>query len=325
MKSLKKILKWFGITILLLLLVLFITIQLRWDRTFEAPYPEITATIDSAVLAKGAYLVNGPAHCNECHIQLNEYASVLEGKNVPPAGGFEFVLPFGSVYTKNITPDKTNGIGRYTDGEIARVLRYGIRPDGTALIDFMNFYQMSDEDLTAVISYLRSLPAVSREIPENKWNFLGKALLSFLIKPSGPVEGERPKSVSPDTTAVYGKYLANSIANCGGCHTNRDLKTGKYIGEPFSGGFKMEDATGESKNVFCYTPNLTPDPTTGHMFSWTEADFITRFRSGKLIKESAMPWGPFKNFSDNDLKAIFAYLKSLPPSENKIAMIRVVE
>jgi cytochrome c553 len=145
-------------------------------------------------------------------------------------------------------------------------------------------------------------------------NTLGMVLNAFVFKPVGP-EGEAPKTTPAPGTVEYGKYLAYSVANCRGCHTNRDLQTGAYIGPEFAGGFAMP--IDGKENAFCVTPNLTPDPETGRMATWTEERFIERFRGGKTIKASHMPWGPFKSFSDADLKAIYAFLKTLKPIKNE--------
>lgn len=315
MKTLLKILKWTGIVILVIIVGLLIVVLTTWNKTYDAPMPDVKASTDSLVIARGEYLVFGPGHCGECHTDLEGYKKVVLGEQMPLSGGYEFKLPFGAIYTKNITNDKETGIGRYTDGEIARTIRYGVKPDGHTLIPFMNYQLMSDEDLTAVISYLRTTAPVKKEIPENHWNILGKAVLAFVLKPTGPSETPA-KSITADTSAAYGKYLTNAISNCNGCHTPVDFRTGKPIGEPFSGGNKLESATLEP-GVFMMTPNLTPDPETGRITNWTQADFIQRFSEGKLAPESAMPWGPYKNFSESDLKAIYAYLKSLPPVKHE--------
>ena len=90
--------------------------------------------------------------------------------------------------------------------------------------------------------------------------FLGKAVKAFLIKPMGPLDVERPKAVTPDTSVAYGEYLANSVSNCAGCHTTRDLMTGAYIGEQIAGWAGME---GNTEGTCFTTPNLTTDPETG--------------------------------------------------------------
>lgn len=301
--------------ILVLIIGLLAVVLTTWDKTYDAPMPDIKASTDSAVIARGEYLVFGPGHCNECHTDLEGYKKAVVGEKVPLSGGFPFKLPFGTVYSKNITNDKETGIGRYTDGEIARTIRYGVKPDGHTMIPFMRYQGMSDEDLTAVISYLRTTEPVNKVIPDNEWNLMGKAVLAFFIKPEGPATPP-PAKVIPDTTAAYGKYLTTDISNCANCHTPLDMKTGKPIGEPFSGGNIFESATLEP-GVSLMSPNLTPDPETGRITKWTRQEFIERFGEGKKLPESAMPWGPYKNFSENDLKAIHAYLTSLPPVKHE--------
>src|SRR5690349_24786238 len=155
-RKIRKIFKWTGIIIVSLALLVTITVALRQDLEFESPYPQITASTDSAIIARGKEIVFGPAHCASCHSTANADSLLDLGIAPPMSGGYEFKLPFGSFYTKNISPDKETGIGRYTDPEIARLLRYGVKPDGSAVLDFMPFHDVSDEDMTAILSYLRS-------------------------------------------------------------------------------------------------------------------------------------------------------------------------
>jgi mono/diheme cytochrome c family protein len=307
----RKILKWTGITILSVILILVIVVAGRQNLRFDAPYPAIKASADSAVIAHGKEIAYGPAHCADCHYAGNADSVFKLGQEPALSGGRIFELPLGNFYVRNITSDSITGIGRYTDGEIARVLRYGVRPNGTAVIDFMPFHDMSDEDLTAVISFLRSSKPVRNPVPDHTVTMLGRVIKAFMIKPVGPT-GEVPKSIPRDTTAVYGKYLANSVANCAGCHTNRDLMTGAFIGEPFAGGLKFE----ESGVPTLISPNINPN-TPGRLYGWSQQDFINRFRMGKTIAYSHMPWNSFKRMSDNDLKAIYNFLKSLPAATAK--------
>ncbi len=309
MKMIKKILKWTVIVIVVLIAVVVIAVFARQGKTYDAPYPEIAAVTDSAMLARGEYLIYGPAHCSGCHSPMEYQERIAKGERLPLEGGFKFPLPFGDLYTPNITPDET-GIGKLTDKDIARSLRYGVGYDGRPLFDFMPFHNLTDEDLTAVISYLRTMPAVKKEIPQPEWNFMGKFVYAFFIEPIGP-EGNVAKSVAPDTTAAYGEYLANYVANCRGCHTNRDLKTGAYIGEYYSGGFAMPSSMQPGKAVV--TRNLTPDAETGSMYGWNQKRFIERMRLGRVVPLSEMPWDQFKSMSDNDLKAIYSYLQTLKP------------
>ncbi|NJN42680.1 MAG: hypothetical protein HC811_11045 [Flammeovirgaceae bacterium] len=140
MKTFLKILKYLGIVVVLVVVVFVSMVFLRHDRTFDAPYPTVQISTDSATLARGKYLVYGPAHCSFCHVPLSEFERVERGEEVALSGGFNFKLPFGTVYAPNITPDPETGIGKLRDEEIARSLRYGIRHDGRAIIDFMPFY-----------------------------------------------------------------------------------------------------------------------------------------------------------------------------------------
>ncbi|MBL7872376.1 MAG: cytochrome C [Cyclobacteriaceae bacterium] len=311
-----------GILLLLVLaavgFVLFVTFN--YERTFDAPYPSIKASTDSALIARGKYLAYGPAHCSHCHISLTQFARVERGEEVPLSGGFPFKLPIGTIVTPNITPDNETGIGKLSDGEIARALRYGVRHDGRAIIDFMPFYDISDYDLTAIISFLRTQTPINAFQPINHdWNFMGKAVMALVMKPMG--DGEVPPSPAPDSTAAFGKYLVDNVANCRGCHTNRDMMTGAYIGPDMAGPTKFEVfdlATGsiiEGKHIVA--PNLTPDPETGRITDWTKQDFLARFRRGTLIPGTPMPWGPFGRMSDMELIAIWKYLQTLTPVKSE--------
>ncbi len=309
----KKFLKWTGLSLLFLVVALVITVWALQYKNYDAPYPEIHASKDSAVIERGRYLVTSSAHCADCHAPESLYADVALGKEVSLHGGRVFNLPLGTLQAPNITNDAT-GIGDFSDQEIARSLRYGVGRDGRALFPFMPFQNLSDDDLTAVISYLRTTKPVKNDIKIRKLNPLGYVANAFLIKPVGP-EGTPQKSITPDTLVEYGQYLANSVSNCRGCHTNRDLKTGAFIGAAYAGGFHMESII-DPKNYEVVTPNITPDPQDGHIKDWSEQKFIERFRQGKLNPHSAMPWGPFKRMSDVELKAIYKYLQTLKPESN---------
>lgn len=303
-----------GIAILLAGILIYV--QLTWNKKFEATYPEISASKDSALIARGRYLAFGPAHCGSCHVPMDKMREVENGLEIPLSGGWALTIPPGTFVAPNITPDTETGIGRLTDGEIARTLRYSIGSDGRCVMPFMPFQGMSDEDLTAVISFLRSQQPVKFQQPKSQQpTLLGKVIFSFgLIKPVSP-EGQPPKSVAIDSTAEYGKYLTNYIANCVGCHTNRDMKTGKFTGTPFAGGLQMEpESPGGNGHM---SPNLTPDAS-GVLTNWDETTFITRFKKGRVLKDSPMPWGAFSRINDLELKAIYRYLKSLDPVENKV-------
>ncbi len=313
MKTFKNIVKKTGLAVMLILLLIAAVVFVRKDRTFDAPYPDIHAVKDSAVINRGKELVYGAAHCAHCHAPVEQLPSIERGEIVPLSGGHLFDIPPGKLYTHNITSDRETGIGAWPDSVLARSLRYGVGHDGRALPDFMPFQHLSDGDLTAIISYLRTVAPVRNSVPKSEWNLLGKILKALVIVPVGP-SLEIPKSVTPGPTVEYGKYLAESVANCRGCHTERDLKTGKYTGIPYAGGFHIPCEVNPAMELV--TPNITSDPATGKLANWTEEDFLQRFRKGKVIHESMMPWGPFSRLADDDLKAIYRFLKTVPPVKN---------
>jgi mono/diheme cytochrome c family protein len=317
---LKKIFKGALVALLVLTLALVGFVALRQNRTFDAPYPAIKASGDSAVIARGKYLVYGAAHCADCHSPVGTEEKVDAGETVPLSGGRYFQIPPARLYVPNITPDPS-GIGNMKDEVIARALRYGVGHDGRALFDFMPFHNTSDEDLTAIISYIRSTDPVHNEVPKSEYSVLGRILKALVLEPVGP-SMEVPEKVTPDSSVEYGRYLAVSVANCRGCHTDRDLKTGAFIGKDYAGGFAMESPM-DSRYTF-YTPNISPDKQTGKMASWTEEQFIKRFRQGKIIHQSPMPWGPFSRLDEQELKAIYRFLQTVTPVEKKIEHTYVV-
>jgi mono/diheme cytochrome c family protein len=291
-------------------------VNLRWKRTFESEYPALHASSDPSVIERGKYLAYGPAHCAYCHTPETDHAALDAGQQVPLRGGMQFDLPFGKVYSRNLTPDPETGIGSRTDGELARILRHGVRADGRAAIPFMEFHDMSDEDLVAVISFLRSQPAVKNEVPDHAFNFMGKGIMAFLIEPVGPAKAPPAKSPAVAPTVERGEYLANNIAACVSCHTNRSMKDGSYIGPQFAGG--QVQMLSSDPNTVLVTPNLTPDPKTGHITNWTEDEFVARFRQGVKIKGSHMPWGAFARMHEDDVRALYRYLRNLQPVENNV-------
>jgi mono/diheme cytochrome c family protein len=308
----KKILKRVAIGLALFLVLgvsgLAIAVKLRENRTFDAPYPTVTASKDPAVIERGRYLATGIAHCTSCHGDPEQVAAgALEPRL---SGGMMFDIPPGQFFVPNITPDEKTGIGRYTDAQLARALRFGVRHDGRAMLPFMPFANLADDDLVAVLSYLRAQPAVEHAVPEHDPNLLGRFAKAFILEPHGPTK-PIVASMKPDDTAAYGEYLANSVGNCFGCHTQHDMKTGAVIGKPFAGGSEVE----EHGKTF-YPPNLTPDPETGRITQWTEEQFVARFQHA-VATDSPMPWATFSRINENDLRALYRYLHTLPAVVNK--------
>ena len=125
----KKILKWTGLVILFIILGLTVTVMARQHLTYSAPYPEIKASTDSAIIAKGRHIVLGPAHCVDCHSTIKNVDSVLKlGQDPVLSGGNKFDLPFGKFYTRNLTSDKETGIGNLTQDTATVLVHF---PDNT--------------------------------------------------------------------------------------------------------------------------------------------------------------------------------------------------
>jgi mono/diheme cytochrome c family protein len=259
-------------------------------------------------------VVRTVASCPICHGDPKMRDSTLAGVEVPLSGGFEFDIPPGKFYPRNITPDRETGIGSFTDGQIARALRYGVGHDGRALMPFMEMQGLSDEDLVAVVSYLRTQPPVHNVVPAHQPNLLGMIVkATVLANPVGP--RETPLKTDPHgATVENGRYLVESVANCWSCHSQRDYKTGAIIGAHLAGSTMPDDWN--PKRTW-HPVNLTSDPTTGRLSKLSEDQFVARIRAGRVIPGSPMPWQQFQRMNDEDLRAIYRYLKTVPPVVNE--------
>jgi len=289
--------------------------NLKFDNT---PYPEVAASTDSAVIARGHYIVRSLAPCAACHGDPGQRDAWEKGEDVALSGGYEFVIPPGKFRVRNITPDPT-GIGTFSDKAVARALRNGVGHDGRALLPFMEMQGLSDEDLVAVVSYLRSQPPVHNEVPMHEYNLLGKIVkATALANPVGPKEA--PPKVSPHGANVEnGKYLVESVALCGACHTQRNQATGAFEG-PYLGGATGFDAT---DSLSWSPPNITSDPT-GKLSQMTEDEFVMRVHAGRVIEHSPMPWQTFRTMHEEDLRAIYQYLKTVPPVSRDVGPPKVL-
>jgi mono/diheme cytochrome c family protein len=288
----------------------------RYPRTWDRPVPDVHALTDSAVIERGRYIVYGPGRCADCHTPDEARDTLNRGETVPLTGGPGERTYLGTWTAPNLTPDPTTGIGRVTDGQLARMLRYGVNRDGHAALPFMDaFANLTDEDLVAVISFLRSQPPLPGTPPKATVNALGMIALVYFIEPYAPTS-RPPARLTPEPTAAYGAYIAQALAGCGVCHTARDLQTGAYLSPPFSGGLAFKSRL--HPNSMYVSPNLTPDPATGHITGWTEDTFLQRFRRGLVYADSPMPWGGFSRMTDTDLRALYRYLHSLPPVRHDV-------
>jgi mono/diheme cytochrome c family protein len=283
---------------------------LRATRQVQAPYPDIRASTEPAVIERGRYLVEGAAHCGECHGVVEPKGASRMGR--PLVGGLEFELPVGTFRVPNITPDPETGIGKIEDKAIARLLRYGVKPNGEMALPFMPYADLSDEDITAIISYLRTQKPIKHEVAPHDVNPLGRVVQAFVLQPKGPSEPPR-RRVPPAATPAYGKYLTHSVGNCVMCHTQVDRRTGAFAGPLFGGGAVHDGGTNPDQKFV--SPNLTPDPRWGWLRGWDEDAFVARFRAGRVHANSPMPWESVQNMTETDLRAIYRYLQTLTPAQ----------
>jgi len=299
----------------LVVVVFAVFVASRQNLKFnDTPYPEITASTDSAVIARGEYIVSAVAPCSSCHGDTAQAAVAAAGGLVPLSGGFMFDIPPGKFYVRNITPDPETGIGNFRDQAVARALRYGVGNDGRALLPFMEMQGLSDEDLRAVVSFLKSRPPVHNLVPAHQYNLLGKIVkATALANPVGPKE--TPPATSPHGANVEnGKYLVESVALCGSCHTQRNMATGAFTGPRFGGAKDFEPTADHSWSP----PNITAEEKTGKLARFTEDEFVARFRAGRVIPNSPMPWQTFQHLNEEDIRAMYQYLQTVPKVVNDV-------
>lgn len=249
---------------------------------------------DPEAIERGHYLTSVVSACTDCH-----------GKDF--GGGIVVDDPaLGRVVAPNLTTGQNGLGGERTDEDLIRVLWYGVKHDRTSVkvMPADDYTHLSASDLANIIAYLRSLPPVNSDLPDTVLRPVGRALLAFgqldiLIAPriNFAEAGSVPQTAS--VTLEYGTYLAN-IAGCTGCH-GPGLSGGPIPGAPPD---------------WPQARNLTPG---GEVGTWTEADFINTIRTGvnpsghELLPE--MPWQTYRNMSDEELKAIWLFIQSVPAKE----------
>lgn len=285
--------------------------------------PDVTAPTSQEAIARGKYLADNVSMCTDCHTPRDwtRFAGPIDTSHYG-AGGEIFDesmgLP-GTIVSKNITPA---GLSSWTDGEILRAFTEGVAKDGTSLFPLMPYHaygSMDRDDALAIVAYLRTLPSKSLPLPERQLHFPVSLLVRTLPAPAKFA----PKPSATDTVA-YGKYLA-TIGGCGECHTPVDDSRNPMLDRAFAGGQVFEMPGG----AVARTANLTPHET--GIGTWTEAQFIERFR--RFVDEAAfapvtpgeantpMPWGPYSGMTDEDLGAIYAYLRTVPPIANRVVTL----
>lgn len=275
-------------------------------------------------LARGKYLVEHVSVCLDCHSDhLTTYSLPIK-PGTEGVGGYIFDKKVGFpgvVAAQNITQDPTDGLGKWTDGEILRAMREGVDRNGDALFPMMpyeHFRNMSDDDANAVVAYLRTLKPLPNHVPAKKLEFPVNFIVKFIPKPlGGPVQAPDRKD-----SVAYGKYLT-TIGGCLECHTPHDKHNAPIRSQAFTGGWEMAGPWGRN-----FTANLTPDPE-NYMGHATKTEFIGRFHAFRGItaanspqtppgRNTVMPWLAFAGMTDEDLGAIYDYLKTLPPVKKKI-------
>jgi mono/diheme cytochrome c family protein len=266
-------------------------------------------------IARGKYIFGATGGC-ACH---------TEAKGPANAGGRKYVGLFGTVYSSNITSDTKTGIGGWTDEQIVTAIRLGRRPNGERILPvhpFTSFNGMSEEDLKAVVAFLRTVPPVSRPntpkkitIPMFESVFLPAWLMAFAAK-------ETPPPAAPVSGVARGEYLVRAVGHCGECHTPRSAMTMAVDNSRFlAGNPKKTGPEGQA------APNITPDKATG-LGDWTEEQIVTYLDTGNrpdgdvaggLMGEMIQgTLTGYKDVSKADLQAIARYLKSIPAVKNKI-------
>jgi mono/diheme cytochrome c family protein len=269
-------------------IVVYAASEARLRRSYQIAVAPLAVSGDPALIERGRHLASAATHCTGCH-GGNLGGQVLI--DVPPAR----ITP----------PNLTRGAGgvgaRYAEADWVRAIRHGVRPDGTPLLIMPshNFNALSDADLGAIIAYVRSAAPVDNDPPAFELRPLGRLLLLLgeLELPAEQIDhaAQRPPVPPAGRTVAYGRYIA-TIGNCADCH-----------GAALSGAPTIEPGAPPA-------PNLTP---AGQLQSWTEAGFISAMRTGVTPNgrtlSTAMPWELTGQLNDDELAAIFAYLRSLPP------------
>lgn len=316
-----KILKFFGFAVLgifVLVAGLLTYVKVALPDVGEAPELKVEGTQE--LIARGAYLANSVSVCMDCH-STREWTK-FSGPTKPGtfgAGGEVFNQDFGfpgSYYSRNITPF---GVGEWTDGELYRAITAGVSRDGRALfpiMPYMYYGKMADSDIHAIIAYIRTLEPQESVVPDSKSDFPMNFILNTL-----PTKGEPQPIPHKSEQVLYGKYMANA-AGCIECHTKQD-KGQKLPGMDFAGGFEFRIPP----YGIVRSPNITPHAT--GIGAWTEEAFVNRFKfyadssyvpatleAGQF--QTVMPWTMYATMEEEDLKAIYAYLRTVAPVENQV-------
>ncbi|MEB2775946.1 cytochrome C [Algoriphagus sp. D3-2-R+10] len=292
--------------------------------TFPKVSPAPTLTIDPSPdrVARGAYLANHVTVCVDCHSErdFSVFSGPIKSGTIGSGGDrFDQSMGFpGVFFARNITP---TGISDYTDGELYRLITTGVTNDGRAMFPLMPYPyygKMDPQDIYDIIAYVRTLDPIEKEIPDSKADFPVSLILKTIPKDATP----QPKPAKTDQVA-YGGYLINAAA-CMECHSPVDAQGTILAGKEYSGGREFAFPDGSVVR----SANLTQDEKTG-IGSWSEDMFLGRFKqyldSGYHLPKvqsgefnTIMPWVMYAGMEEGDLKAIYAYLKTVKPIPNQV-------
>jgi len=256
------------------------------------------------LLERGEYLVNTVAACGNCHTPIDAQGRPIPGQEL--AGRFVIELPEFTAYAPNITPDMETGIGGWSEAEIATAIREGRRPDGSLVgppMPIELYRGMSDRDVAAIAAYVRSRPAVRNQVQKTVYRIP-------LPASYGPPVGTVP-DVDPNDLVAYGAYLAGPVGHCIECHTPMVEGRFDYENQLGAGGREFEGPWGVSVSA-----NLTSHEADG-IKRYSDAEVIQMITTGMRPDGTAMlpPMGYpyYAKIKPEDLQAIVAYLRSLPP------------
>ena len=302
---------------ILILLALAITFTVGW-RPFIGPKARpLTARkfeATQARLERGRYLTQHVLGCFECHSEhdwTKHDAPLVPGTEGAGQDMAIFEGLPGHVVAPNITPDPQTGAGTWTDDQLARAIREGIGHDGRALFPFMpyqDFRRLSDEDLASVVVFVRSLAPVHRELPKTEIIFPVKYLIRSVPEPITSAVAQPDVSIP----VKRGEYLV-TVAGCADCHTPQ-VKGQPMKGLDFAGGMPFKGPWGNVASA-----NITPDAS--GISYYDEALFVQVLRTGYVKAREInqiMPWEDFRGMTDEDLGAIFACLRTLPPVKHRV-------
>lgn len=313
MKRFLKIFAWIIGVLVLIVAAIAAWVNFAPAPTYDSPaIPDLKVEATPERVAKGAKFAS--MLCVQCHSGSDGKLSGQQMLDVPAS--------FGKIYSLNITQDPEKGIGKWTDGELYTFLRTGLRKDGSFNAIMPKFPNMADEDVYSVIAWLGSddprLQASDREPSAHELTLFSKALVKFVFKPY-PLPA-KPIAL-PDTTdqVAWGRYLSDGIYGCYACHsadfsTTNDLEPEKSGGF-YGGGNPMLDFDGN----LIPSANITPDKETG-IGNWTEAQFLTAMKTGQTPNGPVRyPMQPYAILDTAEIKAVWAYLQTVPPLKNAVA------